>query len=278
MNGHSHTLAQYTIDGKGAYITTGAGALVNTADQFQPLTRAKVAGDDIAISELAAISPSHSFLQDSVQQRHCWVYSPHLLFGLLNAADRLHFIQGHGPCTVLRLLKYYKDDKCFEESGHINMTDIIAVRESQIYDAPEYSLDLVSNEIYYTVGAESQISMIRWAYAFNVARGAKPFARSMKGDRQANSIASLERTVTDLKGELLMTAQASTSTLGAMEKEIRTLREDLKRSAMVAEVAEQERLRLEQEKQRLEDEKARIEEERARIEEERARASNQSEG
>jgi hypothetical protein len=30
LNGHSHTLSQYTIDGSGAYVTSGAGSLVNT--------------------------------------------------------------------------------------------------------------------------------------------------------------------------------------------------------------------------------------------------------
>lgn len=33
LNGHAHTLSQYSIDGGGAYITSGAGALVHTHDQ-----------------------------------------------------------------------------------------------------------------------------------------------------------------------------------------------------------------------------------------------------
>jgi len=47
INGHSHALTHYTIDHSGAYITSGAGALVNTADQEQEITRAKVLGHDI---------------------------------------------------------------------------------------------------------------------------------------------------------------------------------------------------------------------------------------
>jgi hypothetical protein len=47
LNGHSHLLNQYTIDGTGAYVTTGAGALVSTMDQQHPLTAAKLAGKDI---------------------------------------------------------------------------------------------------------------------------------------------------------------------------------------------------------------------------------------
>ena len=44
MNGHAHSLTQYTIDNKGAYITTGAGSLVNTASQSFEHTAAKVQG------------------------------------------------------------------------------------------------------------------------------------------------------------------------------------------------------------------------------------------
>lgn len=41
LNGHAHTLSQYIIDGGGAYITSGAGALVHTNDQ-DPTTPASV--------------------------------------------------------------------------------------------------------------------------------------------------------------------------------------------------------------------------------------------
>lgn len=44
MNGHTHILDQYQIDGTGAYITTGAGSMVDTADQSHPTTAAKLAG------------------------------------------------------------------------------------------------------------------------------------------------------------------------------------------------------------------------------------------
>ena len=33
LNGHVHTLSQYTVDKSGAYVTSGAGAMVDTADQ-----------------------------------------------------------------------------------------------------------------------------------------------------------------------------------------------------------------------------------------------------
>jgi hypothetical protein len=44
LNGHVHSLIQYTLDGTGAYITTGAGGMVDTADQENPITKAKKAG------------------------------------------------------------------------------------------------------------------------------------------------------------------------------------------------------------------------------------------
>jgi len=47
FGGHAHVLSQYLIDGKGAYVTSGAGSLVNTADQQQDRTAKKVMGLDI---------------------------------------------------------------------------------------------------------------------------------------------------------------------------------------------------------------------------------------
>eukprot|EP01031_Cornospumella_fuschlensis_P033878 gene33878-40991_t len=48
LNGHTHTLNQYTIDGTGAYITTGAGAMVNTASQSHTITSLKAAGQNVS--------------------------------------------------------------------------------------------------------------------------------------------------------------------------------------------------------------------------------------
>jgi hypothetical protein len=72
-----------------------------------------------------------------------------------------------------KLLTYYKDDKpgCLE-SGHIDMNEIIDVQLSEVFDAPEFSLDLVSKDRHFTVVAESHASMVRWAFAFNLARNA----------------------------------------------------------------------------------------------------------
>lgn len=69
FNGHAHTLTQYKIDGTGAYVTSGAGALVNTADQSHHLTAAKVLGMDIpysgglalGLNEAPQIGQNHSY-------------------------------------------------------------------------------------------------------------------------------------------------------------------------------------------------------------------------
>jgi hypothetical protein len=50
LNGHTHTLNQYTVDGAGTYITTGAGSLVDTVDQEFPITLAKHEGRDVTPS------------------------------------------------------------------------------------------------------------------------------------------------------------------------------------------------------------------------------------
>ena len=34
MNGHTHALTHYTVDGKGEYVTSGAGSLVLSHDQL----------------------------------------------------------------------------------------------------------------------------------------------------------------------------------------------------------------------------------------------------
>jgi hypothetical protein len=44
LNGHVHALNQYTLDGKGLYITSGAGAMLKTKDQESESVQAKAAG------------------------------------------------------------------------------------------------------------------------------------------------------------------------------------------------------------------------------------------
>eukprot|EP01065_Artemidia_motanka_P001773 TRINITY_DN10829_c1_g1_i1.p1 TRINITY_DN10829_c1_g1~~TRINITY_DN10829_c1_g1_i1.p1 ORF type:complete len:373 (+),score=146.30 TRINITY_DN10829_c1_g1_i1:76-1119(+) len=47
LNGHVHTLTQYTIDGTGAYVTSGAGSLVKTSDQEHQEVAVKAAGGNL---------------------------------------------------------------------------------------------------------------------------------------------------------------------------------------------------------------------------------------
>lgn len=44
LNGHAHTLTLYSIDNANAYVTTGAGAMVDTMDQEVAITKAKTSG------------------------------------------------------------------------------------------------------------------------------------------------------------------------------------------------------------------------------------------
>lgn len=54
FNGHAHTLTQYQVDGSGAYVTSGAGSLVDTPDQTGELMKRKLAGDAVILMNEAA--------------------------------------------------------------------------------------------------------------------------------------------------------------------------------------------------------------------------------
>jgi len=56
LNGHVHSLTQYTLDGRGAYVTTGAGSMVRTPDQGQGNVPEKLLGHD-----LGATGGGHSY-------------------------------------------------------------------------------------------------------------------------------------------------------------------------------------------------------------------------
>eukprot|EP01062_Namystynia_karyoxenos_P031297 TRINITY_DN23226_c1_g1_i1.p1 TRINITY_DN23226_c1_g1~~TRINITY_DN23226_c1_g1_i1.p1 ORF type:complete len:431 (+),score=174.57 TRINITY_DN23226_c1_g1_i1:85-1293(+) len=47
INGHTHTLARYSIDDGGAYVTSGGGSLVQTADQEDDHAVVKLAGGNL---------------------------------------------------------------------------------------------------------------------------------------------------------------------------------------------------------------------------------------
>ena len=60
LNGHSHLLNVYTLDNQGAYVTSGAGSLVNTVDQTYDMTAAKVAGNDLLVNSLMHARPAQT--------------------------------------------------------------------------------------------------------------------------------------------------------------------------------------------------------------------------
>lgn len=67
LNGHTHLLNQYTLDGSGAYLTTGAGSMVNTADQSHGVTKAKKNGGKYSARQLQELSGSNTTLGHSYE-------------------------------------------------------------------------------------------------------------------------------------------------------------------------------------------------------------------
>lgn len=64
LNGHTHLLNQYTIDNAGSYFTTGAGAMVRTADQEHAVTAAKLKGEHVGpedMLKMTGATTGHSY-------------------------------------------------------------------------------------------------------------------------------------------------------------------------------------------------------------------------
>ena len=88
-----------------------------------------------------------------------------------------------------KVLVYFKDDSCSNELGRLDMTTVIDIDFSKVHDAPILALDLITEDRYYTVVADSHQAMIKWAYAFNLVRK-KQIKRSIQ---QRTSIQTAER-------------------------------------------------------------------------------------
>lgn len=69
--------------------------------------------------------------------------------------------------TQSKVLRYYKTSDDNIKLGEINLNYIIDVIYSKVYDADEFTLDLVSNEKHYTVRASSMNEMVQWAYVLS---------------------------------------------------------------------------------------------------------------
>lgn len=82
-----------------------------------------------------------------------------------------------------RMLWYYLDDQSGEIKGEVDLRDIIAVDASHVHDAPSHSLDLISPERHYTVTAETQQDMLRWAYAISLLLPSKAASGQAATDR-----------------------------------------------------------------------------------------------
>lgn len=75
--------------------------------------------------------------------------------------------------TNARVLMYYKDDDAgTPANGSIDISTVETIRVSRASDAPEFAIDLVATDSsVYTLVMESHESMVRWAYAINLAMG-----------------------------------------------------------------------------------------------------------
>lgn len=67
-----------------------------------------------------------------------------------------------------KMLWYYQDENSSDSKGEVDLKEIIAVDLSHIHDAPSHSIDLISAERHYTVTADSQEIMLKWAYAIKL--------------------------------------------------------------------------------------------------------------
>lgn len=93
LNGHVHTLTRYTVDNTGAYITTGAGSLVNTADQnggspAKDVTQAKALGKSDFVN-----SAGHTY--QTVWNQKVAGFTSHQ-FGILGKKLTTNFYNGQG--------------------------------------------------------------------------------------------------------------------------------------------------------------------------------------
>lgn len=62
LNGHVHTLTQYTLDGKGAYVTSGAGAMIATEDQQDERAQTKLGGGHVhGYTTAAGVTSGHTY-------------------------------------------------------------------------------------------------------------------------------------------------------------------------------------------------------------------------
>ena len=84
-----------------------------------------------------------------------------------NTYNRRYFVLD----TEKKMLWYYMDDSSSEVKGEVDLKEIVAIDISHVHDAPSHSLDLISADRHYTVTADSQEIMLKWAYAISLLLG-----------------------------------------------------------------------------------------------------------
>ena len=95
-------------------------------------------------------------------------------FGLMKQASSMVFRSSKYNTRYFVLeggsqLVYYKDENASTASGSIDLTEIEKVTPSHVVDAPPDSLDLVGEERVFTLAAEGEEEMLRWALVLQMA-------------------------------------------------------------------------------------------------------------
>lgn len=82
-----------------------------------------------------------------------------------------------------KLLRYFEDSDEYNERGAIDINTVLDVDYSQLTDAPPHSIDLITEEVHYTLQCKGKDDMLKWALA--IKRLLKSYRRQQRAKSQA---------------------------------------------------------------------------------------------
>lgn len=82
-----------------------------------------------------------------------------------------------------KLLRYFEDSDEHNERGVIDINTVLDVDYSQLTDAPPHSIDLITEDIHYTLQCKGKDDMLRWSLA--IKRLLKSYRREQRAKSQA---------------------------------------------------------------------------------------------
>lgn len=103
-----------------------------------------------------------------------------------NTYNRRYFVLD----TAKKMLWYYYDERAVDVKGEVDLKEIIAVDISHVHDAPSHSIDLISAQRHYTITADSQEEMLKWAYAITLALGKERLGLGKSKEEKARALAT----------------------------------------------------------------------------------------